>query len=120
MDCSTPGFPVPHHLLEFSQADLRYLQNRFLYLKCNNNYKKISCYVTHLFTIFQVNCLEMDRSNLSSDGVFFYQVLKYGENIIVVRSLLLLHRWSFFFFSHEALNYFGRFYRWFPCILYCT
>ena len=29
-------------------------------------------------------------------GVFLHQVLKYGEHIIVQRSLLLLHGWSFF------------------------
>ena len=40
MDCSTPGFPVPHHLPEFAQVDLRYLPKRFIPLKYNNNYDK--------------------------------------------------------------------------------
>ena len=66
MDCSAPDFLVPHHLLEFAQADLTYLQKRCIPLKCNNNHNKIS-YVTHLFTISQVNCLKMDRSSLNSD-----------------------------------------------------
>jgi len=52
VDCSRLGFPVPHHLPEFAQVDLRYLPKRFIPLKYNNNYNKISCYVTHLCTIF--------------------------------------------------------------------
>ena len=118
MDCSRLGFPVPHHLPEFAQVDLRYLPKRFIPLKYNNNYNKISCYVTHLFTIFKVYCLEMDIGLISiviPSGVFLHQVLKYGEHIIVQRSLLLLHGWSFFW----SLNYFGSFYRCLPCILYC-
>ena len=67
MDCSAPDFLVPHHLLEFAQADLTYLQKRCIPLKCNNNHNKICCYVTHLFTISQVNCLKMDRASLNSD-----------------------------------------------------
>ena len=27
MDCSTPGFPVPHHLLEFAQARVHCLSD---------------------------------------------------------------------------------------------
>ena len=118
MDCSRLGFPVPHHLPEFAQVDLRYLPKRFIPLKYNNNYNKISCYVTHLFTIFKVYCLEMDIGLISiviPSGVFLHQVLKYDEHIIVQRSLLLLHGWSFFW----SLNYFGSFYRCLPCILYC-
>ena len=43
MNCSTPGFPVLHYLLEFSQTHIHYIYNFFLSVNKSEDKLAFSC-----------------------------------------------------------------------------
>jgi len=97
MDCSTPGLPVPHHLLEFAQVHVHCIRynpslpiNHYLFFYHHSNQKVLSSVQHNLLSNLQSNLLIdliISHLGLNSSHLTHIPNAHLNDNAILIYSM---------------------------------